>query len=380
MLRIIKELFFPLKINHINDNNSLNILCQEIEKYKICAIDTEFMRNRTYYPILCLIQINVNNNLYIIDPIAYKLNLSPIYKILSDKKIKKIIHSARHDLEVLFFNKKNKNYNNIIDTQIMANFYDLNYNVGYKLLTKKLCYKKLCGESQRSNWKKRPLTEKQKKYAALDVKYLIKIYHKLEKKLKKQNKLSWFKWEMDNFSKKCQDHDHSTPENLIKRFSIGKKNANYIRNIKLLAKIRDDISKKVDLPRNFVIHDDIIEKILKDEPKSIAELEKYKSINKKVLDSDKEKIIDIFNLPKDEDIKIEKPAKITKFNKRNSATYNKIRNILEEVSKDHSIDRSFIISDKNLKNIIVKNIKISEILQNWRFEIFGKKIKNILVK
>ena len=378
MLEVIKNLLFPIKFNYIDSNSSLSILCKEIKKYGICAIDTEFMRNRTYYPILCLIQINVNDKLYIIDTISYKFNLNPFYEVLANKNIKKIIHSARHDLEVLYFDKEEKNYSNIIDTQIMANFCNLNHNIGYKILTKKICSVKLCDESQRSNWKKRPLTDKQLKYAALDVKYLIKIYQKLEKKLKYNNRLSWFKWEMDDFIKKCKDHEASDPENLIKRFSTNRKNNTYVRNIKLFTKIRDDISKRVDLPRNFVIHNDLIERILNDEPKSIAEFNKYKKANKKILDEEKQKIIDIFDLPEVADD--EKGGdKSYKLNKKQLSIYHEIKKILEEVARDYNMDKSFISSDKNLKMITSKNLKISDILKNWRFDIFGNKIKKLII-
>ncbi|MFT5795840.1 MAG: ribonuclease D, partial [Ulvibacter sp.] len=282
-----------------------------------------------------------------------------------------------HDLEVLYFNKDDNNYNNIIDTQIMANFSDLNHNIGYKLLTKKLCSRKLCDESQRSNWKKRPLTDKQMKYAALDVKYLIKIYHKLEKKLKNQNRLSWFNWEMEDFTKKCQNHDSSNPDNLIKRFSTNRKSDTYMRDIKLFAKIRDNASKRVDLPRNFVIHDDLVEKILNDRPKSIEDLSKYKSINKKISDNEKEQIVEIFNLPEiDSDNKSE--GKMVKLNKKQLEIYRKIKEVLEKNSKESGIDKSFIISDRNLKMIAAKHLEISDILQNWRLDIFGNKIKKLI--
>jgi ribonuclease D len=376
MLQIIKNIFFPLRINHITDNNSLQDLCKKIEQYKICAIDTEFMRNKTYYPILCLIQVNVNDKLYIIDPISYKLNLAGIYKILANKNIKKIIHSARHDLEVLFFNKKIKNYQNIIDTQIMANFCHLNHNIGYKLLTKKLCHTKLSDESQRSNWKKRPLTSKQIKYAALDVKYLIKIYYKLDKKLQGLNRKSWFEWEMSDFLKKNKSYNPSEPENLIKRFSLNKKSSNYIQNITSLAIIRDNIAQKINLPRNFVIHDDLIEKIMQYQPKSLSDLAKFRSLNKKIPNQDRENIIAIFNNNIAEDDE-ENVFKNNKLNKRELANYNKSKKILSEISVKYKIDKSFIITDKNLKAIIGQKDQISKILQNWRYEIFGKKIKSL---
>ena len=141
-----------------------------------------------------MVVFNVNGKNYIIDPIKYKLNLNPIYKIFSNEKIIKVIHSARHDLDVLFFDRKEKVFANIIDTQIMANFSNIGNNIGYKTLTKKLCHRKLNGESQRSDWKSRPLTEKQLKYAALDVEYLTKIYNKLHQTLEKSGKLKWFSW------------------------------------------------------------------------------------------------------------------------------------------------------------------------------------------
>ena len=215
------------------------------------------------------------------------------------------------------------------------------------------------------------------KYAALDVKYLIKIYHKLEKKLKNQNRLSWFNWEMEDFTKKCQNHDSSNPDNLIKRFSTNRKSDTYMRDIKLFAKIRDNASKRVDLPRNFVIHDDLVEKILNDRPKTIEDLSEYKAINKKISDDEKEQIVEIFNLPEiDGDNKSE--GKMVKLNKKQLEIYRKIKGVLEKISKESGIDKSFIISDRNLKMIAAKNLEISDILQNWRLDIFGNKIKKLI--
>ena len=150
-----------------------------------------------------------------------------------------------------------------------------------------------------------------------------------------------------------------------------------MRDIKLFAKIRDNASKRVDLPRNFVIHDDLVEKILNDRPKTIEDLSEYKAINKKISDDEKEQIVEIFNLPEiDGDNKSE--GKMVKLNKKQLEIYRKIKGVLEKISKESGIDKSFIISDRNLKMIAAKNLEISDILQNWRLDIFGNKIKKLI--
>ena len=154
----------------VQDNKSLLKLTKSLKKNDVLYIDTEFLRNNTYWPKLCLIQIKAKEKIYLIDTLA-KININELKEIFADSDILKVFHSARQDIEVLM------NVYKIIpwpvyDTQIAANFIYEDNDIGYSNLVEKICSIKLSKKYQVSDWSRRPLKNKQIEYAALDVEYL----------------------------------------------------------------------------------------------------------------------------------------------------------------------------------------------------------------
>ena len=179
-----------------SDKNLINLL-SKIEEHTEIGLDTEFIRESTYRPILALMQIALpNNEIYIIDPVKItKKNI--INKFLTNPKIIKIIHSSKQDLEALY------SYTqvfpvNIFDTQIAFNFLSEKSNVAYSALVKIICDVDIKEGSWRTNWLKRPLSDEKLQYAADDVRYLIQIKNNLEKHLNRTNRFSWFNEEQEN--------------------------------------------------------------------------------------------------------------------------------------------------------------------------------------
>ena len=171
----------------VQDNKSLIKACKLIRKQKIIYIDTEFLRDKTYWPQLCLIQIKTARKIFLIDIIASdKMNFENLKEILIEKKIVKVLHSCRQDLEVLMqqfgiFVKP------IFDTQLAYYLLTEQDSLGYTSLVKKLLNINLSKDHQVSNWSRRPLSYKQLEYATNDVKYLPNLYTILNKKIRKKN-------------------------------------------------------------------------------------------------------------------------------------------------------------------------------------------------
>ena len=162
------------KVNIIKDNSTLKEFCNKCIKEKVLAIDTEFIRENTYYPVLCLVQIASVSFSAVIDPLS-EIEMEPVWEILSNEKILKVFHAGRQDLEI-FFNLTGKVPTPIYDTQIAAMFCGLGDQVSYDGLVNKFLGLTISKESQFSNWLQRPLTNKQLQYALSDVNYLIKIF------------------------------------------------------------------------------------------------------------------------------------------------------------------------------------------------------------
>ena len=174
----------------ITDNTDIKNIFKELEKSNLLGIDTEFIREKTYYPILSLIQLAVNNNVFIFDCVKKNKNLKILREILDDDKYIKIFHDSEQDIEIIndFFNIDLKNY---FDTQLANAFIDTELNISYKNLVSRYLDINIDKEQQTSNWLRRPLNKNQIKYAANDVIYLEQIYTKILSKLKNDNKYDW---------------------------------------------------------------------------------------------------------------------------------------------------------------------------------------------
>ena len=181
----------------VQDNKSLKNLCKNLKKQKIIYLDTEFLRDRTYWPLLCTIQIQTQKKSYLIDMISSnQMNFDPFKDILANKKILKVIHSARQDIEVLLYN-----FNLVVwpifDTQIAYGLLYDQDNIGYTSLVEELLKIKLSKKYQQANWKFRPLSKSQIIYAENDVKFLPKIYKILIEKIRNKRKVGKFNLEIN---------------------------------------------------------------------------------------------------------------------------------------------------------------------------------------
>jgi len=257
----------------ISNNKDLYKIYKEILKYKIIYIDTEFERSRTFYAILCLVQISVNNQIFLIDCLANNINLKIIRKILENKKIIKIFHSCLQDCYVFIdvFGKRVK-FKNIHDTQLIANICGYKKDISYADLIYETMDISIEKESRRSNWLKRPLSQKQIDYAKNDVFYLSKSYKKLISNITSNNKLKQFKQEINKLNKKLNLLVKNY--NPYKKFSLKNKSYFYTKKLKKIVDFRNIIAQKINKPRSFIINDKLINYFLKHPPKSISEINK----------------------------------------------------------------------------------------------------------
>ena len=270
----------------VQDNKSLLKACKLIKKQKIIYIDTEFLRDKTYWPLLCLIQVKTARKTFGIDMIALRqTDFTEFKEILINKKILKIIHAGRQDLEVIFL-KLAIIINPIFDTQIAYNFLMNEGNIGYTTLVKKLLNKSLNKDFQVSDWSQRPLSKKQINYACNDVKYLPSIYKILSKEIKNKKRVREINKEFEKFEfvKNIYDINYAW-----KKIKFKKKSNINLTLLKKFSKWRELEAQQLNLPRNWVITDKIIIKAAK---KEIKKGEKSKKNKNKRLNSYLNKFLD----------------------------------------------------------------------------------------
>ena len=244
----------------VQDNKSLKTLCKNLKKQKIIYLDTEFLRDRTYWPLLCTIQIRTQRRSYLIDMISDgQMDFKQFKDILENKNILKVIHSARQDIEVLLY-KFNLIMWPIFDTQLAYGLISKENNIGYTNLVEKLFKIKLSKKYQQSNWSVRPLSKSQINYAKNDVKFLPKIYKIILKEIKKKRKTSKLNLEINKLKALKNIFD---VKNAYKRTKSKKLSAKELKLLKSISEWREETAQKINIPRNWVISDKVIMQAVK---------------------------------------------------------------------------------------------------------------------
>ena len=256
-----------IKYQWIDNNADLAYFCQQAMRYSIIALDTEFVRIRSYYPKLGLIQLFDGENVYLIDPITIS-NFQPFVALLSNPKILKVLHACGEDLDIFqhYFNQLPEP---MLDTQVMSAFLGLGTSIGFSKLVENYCQINLDKSASRTDWLKRPLTEKQCQYAAADVFYLLPIYQALDKLLSHTDWKEAVKIECKGLQDK-----RVKPLNIDKAYkkiaNAWQLNSMELAILRTLEKWRIEEAQKRDLALNFVVKEAALWQIAKIQPKHTA--------------------------------------------------------------------------------------------------------------
>lgn len=354
---------------YITNNNDLKPVLKLIKKAKSVALDTEFTRQRTYYPILSLIQISVKDGQkqrsFIVDCLS-DIDLKPLYKIISSKRVNKILHSALQDLQI-FHHQSLKLPASVLDTQIMANMCGLDFNVGYSALVKKFFNEEIDKTQQRSNWQRRPLTQEQINYALSDVLYLEELHEKMFDDIKKQGRKKWLLEEMKIFAK---EGIVKSDENLFKNFSFRKKNLRQIAKTKALVLWREQQAKQLDIPRQHVIKDEVIENIVAAKSIDIKlHSRTYRKVKEVLQHQESEKELELVRKTT-----IRNPS----MNLQQREMHGKAKSLVAGIATREGVKEQFLISAPALKDLIVGNIAVKKSMSKWRYDLFGKDLHKII--
>jgi ribonuclease D len=255
---------------YITDTDQLKTFLGSIADTSLLAVDTEFLRERSYYPKLCLIQLATDSVSAVVDPILIE-DLSPLAGILGDPDVTKILHACGQDLEVLYHALGGVVVTPIFDTQIGAAFLGQKMQIGYGNLVEAYTGVHLAKVESLTDWSKRPLREEQLRYAEEDVAYLPGIYRTMMKKFTEQNRLMWVKPEMDKLSdpSRFKDSPESAYLHLRRSNSLSRRQLAVARNV---CAWRETIASKRDIPKRWVLADEVIVECCKRAPTTVEKL------------------------------------------------------------------------------------------------------------
>ena len=357
------------KINIISDNSTLKKFCKKCIKEKVLAIDTEFVRENTYYPILCLIQIASVNFSAIIDPIS-EIDMKPVWELLSNKKILKVFHAGRQDIEI-FFNLTGQIPEPIYDTQIAAMFCGLGDQVSYDGLVNKFLGLTLTKESQFSNWLQRPLADNQLKYALADVSYLIRVFPLIKKVIKNTDREEWVEREIQYL--KDEKLFNINSDEVWERIKVKNPKRETLNVLKYLAEWREIECKKRNIPRNRLIRDEILVNLSHLKPKNIFSIKRIRGIPKSLSDDDLNKILEKIEISQNVDIN--NWPKIPKYSRKsniNKGSLDLLKLLLSYCSQESGLAEKLIADADELRSILDGQKTDLKVFSGWRNEILGK--------
>ncbi|PHS77625.1 MAG: ribonuclease D [Robiginitomaculum sp.] len=259
----------------ITTTDSLAKFCKKAKSAPFIALDTEFMRERTFYSQLCLIQMATPDDEAILDPLAKGIDLSPFLALLADKKLEKVMHAARQDMEI-FYKLINAVPTPIFDTQIAAMALGFGENVGYLALVKGRLAITLDKGARFTDWARRPLSDSQLSYALGDVTHLRDLYPGMCRELNAKNRMDWVREEMETMMDvRLYDFD---PEQAWKRLKPRMFRQDYLAALKAAAAWRESEAQTKDVPRGRILKDDGLYVIAQRKPKNVKELADVRGI------------------------------------------------------------------------------------------------------
>lgn len=354
----------------ITTTEALRDFCDKLSDQPFITVDTEFMRETTYWPKLCLIQAASPTDAAIIDPLAEGLDLEPFLDLMRDPAILKVFHAARQDVEI--FVRLGAMPKPMFDTQVAAMAAGFGDQVSYEALVRQMIRKEVDKGSRFTDWARRPLSEAQLVYALGDVTHLAALYPKLRDRLQKDGRLDWVMSEMEDLTDpRLYD---TTPEFAWKRLKPKKWSAKYLAAFVAIATWRERSAQERDQPRGRILKDEAIDEIATQAPTDADAFNRLRSVPKGFGGSrlGQELIEDLKRVLADPEAhapKIERPG-------RNDpappSVVELLKVLLKAKSDNAGVASKLIATVADLEKIAIDDEAEVEALHGWRRQLFGE--------
>jgi ribonuclease D len=356
----------------ITDQTALEDFCSSLKACEFITVDTEFLREKTYYPKLCLIQIgDTEGRAAAIDPLVEGIDLAPVYDLLSDEKILKIFHAARQDLEI-FYKLTGKVVHPFFDTQIAAMVCGYGDSIGYESLVRNITGGKLDKSVQYTNWSHRPLSDKQIDYALGDVTHLVEIYKQLSSELGKRGRVEWV-FEEEAVLEDPTTYDVDVNE-MWRKVKVKSPKPQVLAVLRGLAAWREKRAQKKDLPKSWVLRDETLADMAAQAPRDAKSLKKIRNYPADLVDHKiGRQLLEIIDEALKTDpstwpeVKRSKPPSA-----RVQAIVEILKLLLKLQSSEHEVASKLIASSSDLEAIAKDDNADVPALKGWRREVFGE--------
>lgn len=358
----------------ITRTEELAAFCAEAKTHPYVTVDTEFLRERTYYSQLCLVQLAMpgegDDNAVLVDPLSKELSLEPLYDLFRDENVVKVFHAARQDLEI-FFVDAGLIPKPLFDTQVAAMVCGFGEQVGYETLVRRIARESLDKSSRFTDWSRRPLTEAQKKYALADVTHLRKIYEYLAAQLEKDGRAAWVAEEMGILTN--PETYIVRPEDAWQRVRTRTNSGRFLGVLRELAKFRESYAQTKNVPRNRVYKDDALVELASTKPQSAQDLSRARLLLREARKGEiAEGILAAVKAGLDcPDADLPKPDKSKEKLQVNPALADMLRVLLKAKSDTAGVAPKLIAATSELDELAA-GLRDVPALKGWRRDVFGE--------
>lgn len=355
----------------ITSTEALAAACDDFANHPFVTVDTEFMRETTYYPKLCLIQMANPDRGVIVDPLAPALDLAPFLKLVNDERVTKVFHSARQDLEIIW-NMGGVVPHPLFDTQVAAMVCGYGDSVSYEQLVNDFAKERVDKSSRFTDWSRRPLSEAQLTYALSDVTYLVKVYEGLNAELTENGRLAWLDEEMAVLT--SPETYRADPDNAWRRLSARMRKSREIAVLMEVAAWREREAQSRDVPRGRVLKDEAVIDLAVSAPRDVEALGRLRSIPTGFERSRQAgEMLAAVERGLARDPKTVPLAERPRGRSGGGATVELLKVLLKAVAEEQRVAPKIIATVDDLEAIADRNDADVAPLQGWRRELFGDK-------
>ncbi len=362
-------------IQYIDTPGELEQLCQAIKNEPWITVDTEFLREKTYYPKFCLLQLAAPSWVACVDPLALP-DLDRLFAALNSPDIVKVFHSCRQDQEI-FYHLTGTLLQPIFDTQVAAPLLGFQESPGYGMLVSGLLNINLTKAYTRTDWSVRPLSREQIKYAADDVIYLAEIYQIIMRKLTELGRVDWLQ---EDFAQLTDLRLYqSAPENAwLKMKGRQKLTGRQLSIIQVLTEWRERTAQRENRPRNWLMRDDLLLNLAKLQPTSLAQLSDVHGINDGIIRRHGKKLCRLIEDALDRPpVKADNGGRPLKKTPQQEAVLDVLNAIVRVRAEQNSLNPSILATRKDLEKLLFEDPDCA-LLHGWRSSMVGEELRDVL--
>jgi len=354
----------------ITTTEDLVALCERVARHPFVTVDTEFLRESTYYPKLCIAQLATIDEVAIVDALARDIDLAPFYALMADERVIKVFHAARQDIEICW-HAANVIPAPVVDTQVAAMVLGYGDSISYDQLVQRITGNTLDKSNRFTDWTQRPLSDAQLHYAICDVTHLRDVYAKLSQDLDRQGRVEWMREEMGVLT--SPDTYRMEPGEAWQRLKTRIRKPKELAILIEVAAWREREAQARDIPRGRILKDDAIGDIAVQAPATIERLASLRSIPRGFERSKwGEAIVEAVNRGLARDygtlpwIERPKPAQ------NGQATVELLKVLLRMISEQHGVAAKVIATMDDLDRIVADDVADVPALAGWRRKLFGE--------